>query len=87
MAQVQIPWNTGSGYITLTYTGRGNGTITVESDDNDLSVARSQILTVSGGGITRNVTVVQAAAPNFKLSDGKFLRLANGDYFNVKEDE
>lgn len=61
MAITQIPWTTGSGNITLTYTGQGNGTITVWSSDNYLTENRSQIITVSGGGITRQVTVTQEA--------------------------
>lgn len=85
MATVRIPWTTGTGNIILTYSGQGNGTILVESDDNNLDVERRQTLTVSGGGISRQVTVVQSAAPNFILSDNKFLKLSNGDYFNVTE--
>ena len=61
MATTQIPWTTGGGNITLTYTGQGNGTITVRSSDNYLTENRSQIITVSGGGITRQVTVTQEA--------------------------
>ena len=89
--QLVRPWTTGSGNVTLTYTGQGNGTITVTSDDNNLDVARSMMLTVRtlDGSIVRTVTVVQAArqagTPNFILSDGKYLKLSNGDYFNVSE--
>lgn len=63
MATIQIPWTTGNGNITLTYTGQGNGTITVSSSDNKSSVERSQTLTISGGGITRQITVRQDAKP------------------------
>lgn len=86
MATIQIPWTTGSGNITLTFTGQGNGTIVVESDDNNLDVERRQTLTVSGGGLSRQVTVVQSAGyhPNFILSDGKYLKLSDGKYFNVQ---
>ena len=86
MTTVHIPWTTGTGNITLTYTGQGNGTILVESDDNNLDVERRQTLTVSGGGISRQVTVVQGAAPNFVLSDDKYLQLSNDDYFEVAEE-
>ena len=86
MTTVQIPWTTGTGNITLTYTGQGNGTILVESDDNNLDVERRQTLTISGGGISRQVTVIQGAAPNFVLSDDKYLQLSNDDYFEVAEE-
>ena len=59
----QIPWNTGDGNITLTYNGQGNDSVIVASDINNLNVARSQILTFTGGGITRQVTVRQEARP------------------------
>ena len=63
MATKQIAWQTGGGNITLTYTGSGNGTISVASDDNN-GTARSQtiiIQTTKGGLVTKNVTVKQAA--------------------------
>lgn len=66
MATKRIAWNTGSGNITLTYTGQGNGTIAVQSDANDLGSARSQTIvvqTTAGGVIARNLTVSQAACP------------------------
>lgn len=87
MATIQIPWTTGSGNITLTFTGQGNGTVVVSSDDNNLDTERSQVLTISGGGLSRNVTVTQGAAPNFRTSDGKFIRLSDGKYFNVQIEE
>lgn len=87
MAVVTIPWNIGTGNITLTFTGQGNGTVTVESDDNSIDVVRSQDITVRtlDGNIRKTVTIVQGASPNFRTSDGKFIRLNDGLYFNVKE--
>lgn len=63
MATKSIAWNTGSGNITLTYQGQGDGIITVQSDPNNLGSSRSQTITVKtvGGAITRNLTVSQAA--------------------------
>lgn len=92
MAVQTIPWNTGSGNITLSYAGQGDGPVTVASDDNPLDVARSQTVTLRttlGGTVTRQVTVTQGArpsTPNFILSDGKYRRLSDGSYFNVRED-
>lgn len=79
-----IAWTTGTGHITITYNGNGDGTIIVASDDNNLSVERSQAVTVTAGSLTRQITIKQAARPNFKTSDDKFFKLADGKYFNVK---
>lgn len=46
-----IAWTSGSGYITLTYTGVGNSSISVKSDANDLFEDRQQsvqIVTTNG---------------------------------------
>lgn len=51
MATKTIAWTTGSGNITLTYTGQGNGSISVASDENDLFEDREQsfgIVTTNG---------------------------------------
>lgn len=51
MATKTIAWTTGSGNITLTYTGQGNGSISVSSDENDSFDERSQsfdIVTTAG---------------------------------------
>ena len=92
--QVVKPWSSGNGSVTLTFSGQGDGTVTVASDDNNLSEPRSMTITVRtlDGSITRTVTITQLAmqsgsTPNFILSDGKYLKLGNGDYFNVQENE
>jgi hypothetical protein len=43
--------------------GSGNGTITATYTDNPVTSQRSGIITVTGGGITRTVTVTQSAQP------------------------
>ena len=51
MAIKTIAWTTGNGNITLTYTGQGNGSISVASDENDLFEDREQsfgIVTTAG---------------------------------------
>lgn len=80
-----IPWNVGGGNITLTYTGQGNGTVVVTSDDNTLDVQRSQVITVktTDNSISRTVTIIQGAAPNFKDAGGNFIILADGNAMNV----
>ena len=65
METKSIAWNTGSGNITLTYTGKGDGLISVVSDTNNGS-ARSQVITIQttkGGIVTKSVIVSQAACP------------------------
>lgn len=66
MATKSIAWNDGSGeYITLTYTGQGNGSIVASSPVNN-GPARSKVITIEttqGGLVTKNVTVNQAACP------------------------
>ena len=65
MAQKQVAWNSGAGYIKLTYTGHGNGSIIVDSDENNLGTARSQVVTVHtvDGTKSVNLTVRQGANP------------------------
>lgn len=81
-----IGWNTGDGNIIFTYTGQGNGTISVSSDEN-FGDARQQTITVktADGKVKKTVTVRQAAtALNFKTKDGMFVKTKDGYYFNAK---
>ena len=81
-----IPWTTGSGNITLTYNGQGNGSITVATDENLLRSSRQQVVTVSTGSVNASFTVVQAACPlNFKSSNGYYIRTADNKMFNVED--
>lgn len=88
MAQVTIPWNSGTGNIVLTFTGQGNATVIVSSDDNSLDTERSQAIWVKtlDGSIQRRVTITQAAGPNFKTKDGERVRLKDGNYLNIRID-
>lgn len=89
MATKSIAWTTGTGNITLTYTGQGNDTVTVSSDPNNLYYERSQTLTFSttdGSSISRNVTVTQAMKePNFVTSDGYWFVTYDDKYLTVQE--
>lgn len=81
MVTTYIPWTTGDGTITLTYTGQGNGTITVSSTtDNNSADARSQVITVSGGGITRQVTVIQEAKEPYSQRYLTFVANVSGTF-------
>lgn len=72
METKSIKWNTGTGNITLTYGGQGDGTISVQSDDNNLFEQRSQTITVktTAGSPqqTKTVTIVQAARQQIDIS-------------------
>jgi len=46
MVTKTVAWNSGSGVITLTYTGQGNGSVSVKSDANDSFDERSQNLNI-----------------------------------------
>ena len=89
MATKSIAWNTGTGNITLIYTGQGNDTVLVESDPNNLYQDRSQTITFSttdGSAISRQVTVVQKMKePNFKTSEGYWFVTSDDKYFTVQE--
>ena len=47
MATKKIAWTTGSGYITLTYEGQGNGSVSVASDINEDFEPRQQTISIA----------------------------------------
>lgn len=62
MATKQIAWSTGGGYITLTYDkAEGNQTVTVTSDKNSSSSARSKDITIKAGTDSKTLTISQKA--------------------------
>ena len=75
MATKTIAWTTGSGNITLTYTGQGNGPISVASDENDSFDDRSQSFNI----VTTNGSPEQAVSILVKQK-GKTLPI--GDVYN-----
>lgn len=83
MTTKTIAWNSGSGNITLTYGGQGDGTITIESADNNLYEARSQeivIQTTAGSPqVTKTITITQAAKMRIDLSSA-IVTAANQTY-------
>jgi hypothetical protein len=69
-----IPWNTGGGNIIVTFSGHGDGVVTVTSDTDCTLQDRQQVLTISGGGLTAYVLVIQkSGARGLITSDGKLL--------------
>ena len=63
MATLTKAWVTGTGSVTLTYTGQGNETVTITSDPNNLFQSRSMTVTVktTDNAISHTVTITQAA--------------------------
>ena len=74
MASISIPWRDGPGNIVLTYTGQGNGTVTVTSDTDNLGHDRQQIVTfyVTDGAIRH--TIASSSGHLLKTADGHYLR-------------
>lgn len=74
MASISIPWKDGPGNIVLTYTGQGNGTVTVTSDTDNKGYDRQQTISfyVTDGAIRH--TLVSSNENRLKTADGHYLR-------------
>ena len=74
-----VAWKTGSGYITLTYNGQGDGSVSVASDANDMDTVREQYITVetSNGSPRRSISVLirqkNADVSGMLLEDGGYM--------------
>lgn len=89
MATKSIAWQTGTGNITLSYTGQGDDTVLVSSDANNLYESRSQTLTFTSldNTLSQSVTVTQPMRePNFKTSEGYWFVTSDDKYFTVQEE-
>ena len=88
MATKSIAWQTGTGNITLSYTGQGDDNVLVSSDANNLYESRSQTLTFTSldNTLTQSVTVTQPMRePNFKTSQGQWFVTYDDKYLIVQE--
>ena len=87
MATKVIAWQTGSGNITLTYQGQGDGTITVQSDDNNLSVARSQTITVktTNNAVSQTLTINQEACEDYSMKYLTIVSRADNNVIGLKQ--
>lgn len=80
MATLTIPWADGNGNIILTYTGQGDGTVTVQSDTDNLGADREQVITLKTADGTRAVQVtIQQATGMLTLRDVNLLVLRDSD--------
>ena len=78
MATTSIPWDTGGGNITLSYTGTGTGVVSITSDPNTLPTSRSKTVTFMTTGsnpASAILTITQSASSDL------FLTTSSGDYF------
>lgn len=88
MATKSIAWQTGTGNITLSYTGQGDDTVLVSSDPNNLYESRSQTLTFTSldNTLSQSVTVTQPMRePNFKTNEGYYFVTSDDKYLIVQE--
>lgn len=86
MATKSIAWNSGSGNITVTFTGSRDDTVSVSSSENDIYEDREQVITVktTDNAISRQVTVRQGMKePNLIDRDGNWLIDSNDTYLIV----
>lgn len=91
-----IPWDTGGGNLHLTYTGQGNGEISIWSDSGNYTgetrQKRIQIKTTNGGSVVITLLVSQLSYKAYVTKDNLFLTNAlnasvvNGT-LNIKDHE
>jgi len=80
MATLTIPWNDGNGNIILTYTGQGDGVVTVRSDTDNLGNDREQVITLKTEDGTKAVQVtIHQATGMLTLRDVNLLVLRDSD--------
>ena len=91
MATLRIPWADGNGDIILTYTGQGDGVVTVRSSTDNLGDDRRQILTfrtIGQNPVSVQVAVVQPTGMQVLLdSNGNALRTIDGKVLRVMPDQ
>ena len=76
MATLTIPWNDGNGNIILTYSGQGDGTVSVMSDTDNLGADREQTITLRTADGTKEVQVtIQQSTGMLTLRDVNLLVL------------
>ena len=87
MATLTIPWNDGNGDIILTYTGQGDGVVTVRSSTDNLGDDRRQILTfrtVGQNPVSVQVAVVQPTGMQILFDrNGNAMRTIDGKVLRV----
>jgi len=89
MSTITLPWNDGSGQsLEVTFSGTGNGTISLSSPGNSTGVTRTLTLTVSVVGnssVACTVTVTQRSGDRFLVVNGSPLRTNDDKTFFVAD--
>lgn len=83
MAQLIKQWTTGTGNLSVTYDGDGDGTAVFASDTNE-GIDRVMDVSFKAGDVVveRNV-MQQGLRQQFRFNDGRVLRMSNGGRFAV----
>lgn len=84
MEEVKIKWNEGEGYITATYEGSSDGSLTFNSDVNE-GIDREQSVKVKtiDDKLSVDISIKQVGLREvFTCTDGDFI-LADSGTFNV----
>ena len=83
MATLVKQWPTGTGNLSVTYEGSGDGTAVFASDVNE-GIDRVMDVTFKAGDVVEQRIVTQEGLRQpFGLSGGGVFRLANGGRFGV----
>lgn len=83
MATLVKQWPTGTGNLSVTYNGDGDGTAVFASDVNE-GIDRVMDVTFKAGDVVEQRIVTQEGLRQpFGLSGGGVFRLANGGRFGV----
>ena len=83
MAQLIKQWPTGTGNLSVTYNGDGDGTAVFTSDENQGIDRVMDVSFKAGDVVVERVVTQEGLRQPFGLSGGGVFRLANGGRFGV----
>ena len=83
MAELVKPWLTGTGNLSVTYEGDGDGTAVFTSDENSGIDRVMDVAFKAGDVVVERVVTQEGLRQPFGLSGGGVFRLANGGRFGV----
>ena len=83
MAELVKPWLTGTGNLSVTYEGDGDGTAVFTSDENSGIDRVMDVAFKAGDVVVERVVTQEGLRQPFGLSGGGVFRLANDGRFGV----
>ena len=83
MAELVKPWLTGTGNLSVTYNGDGDGTAVFTSDENSGIDRVMDVAFKAVDVVVERVVTQEGLRQPFGLSGGGVFRLANGGRFGV----